>query len=93
MSERIMPGDVVKHFKRETLTEDEKKTNKYLYVVKGFAKHTETGEELVIYQAKYGNEELYARPKDMFFSEVDKEKYPDIKQKYRLEKVTDVELN
>jgi hypothetical protein len=84
----FMVGDVVRHFKYETLTKEEQLQNKYTYIIRGFAKHTETGEELVIYQALYGEYETYVRPVDMFISEVDHEKYPDIKQKYRLEAVS-----
>ena len=80
-------GDVVKHFKYETLTDEEKASNKYLYVIRAFATHTETKEELVIYQALYGEFDTYARPLEMFTAEVDRDKYPNIKQKYRLEKV------
>ena len=82
----IIFGDFVRHFKYETLSEQEKRENKYTYVIRGFARHTETEEELVIYQALYGNFGTYARPMKMFFSEVDREKYTNIKQRYRFEK-------
>ena len=80
-------GDIVRHFKYETLTNEEKASNKYLYVIRAFAEHTETKEALVVYQALYGDFSTYARPMEMFLSEVDREKYPNIKQKYRLEKI------
>lgn len=90
MDRDFKPGDIVKHFKRETIDQN---SIKCLYRVIGFANHTETGEALVIYQPLYSllNEipTLYARPYEMFISEVDHEKYPNIKQKYRFEKVGD----
>ena len=80
----ICVGDIIQHFKREWVSAD---TSEYLYKVLAFAQHTETGERLVIYQALYAPFKVCARPYAMFMSEVDREKYPDIRQKYRFEKV------
>lgn len=75
-------GDIVRHFKRELVSPE---GNEYLYKIIAFAQHSETGEKLVIYQGLYYPYKTCARPYDMFISEVDHEKYPDIKQQYRFE--------
>lgn len=85
-------GDIVQHFKRERLDENADRTL-YLYKILNFAWHTETNELMVVYEALYSCEALgvdydvYVRPFDMFMGEVDHEKYPYIKQKYRFEKI------
>lgn len=77
-------GDIVRHFKREQVLEE---SAEYIYRIIAFARHSETEEKLVIYQGLYFPYKTCARPYEMFISEVDRKKYPNIKQKYRFEKI------
>lgn len=88
-SRTFHPGDIVRNFKRETVTDG---SQRYLYRVVGFAKHTETDEDLVVYQALYPPFGLWCRPRSMFESLVDTEKYPEIRQRWRFEKLAGDEL-
>ncbi len=55
------------------------------YLVEDIAKDSETKETMVVYRRLYGEGDLWVRPLDMFLSEVDHEKYPNVTQKYRFE--------
>ncbi|MBP9550955.1 DUF1653 domain-containing protein [Veillonella sp. YH-vei2232] len=71
MAQTIVKGGLYRHFK-----------GMYYYVM-DIATHSETGEQFVVYQQLYGERRTFIRPLDMFASDVDREKYPDVEQQER----------
>lgn len=74
----LQVGDIVRHFKGN------------LYKIVAFGQHTEMDEQLVVYQSVNEPSKVWCRPLSMFMSKVDKTKYPDVEQEYRLEYVGNV---
>ena len=81
----IKAGDIVCHFKSSLHPEDDVK--KYLYMILGLAHHSETGEDMVVYQSLSNKGKICVRPYNMFMSVVDKDKYPAATATYRFEKI------
>ena len=73
------PQEMYRHFKGN------------IYQIRCLAKHSETGEMMVVYQAMYDAFQIYVRPLAMFMEEVDHAKYPDAKQRYRFELLQNVD--
>ena len=78
MKREIKVGKLYRHFKGN------------IYKVICVAMHTETSEDMVIYQDTKNEYKIYARPIDMFLSEVEKDKYPNVAQHYRFEELNDI---
>ena len=70
---QIKMNGIYKHFKGD------------YYLLVDVAKHSETGEDYVVYRKLYEDCALWVRPLEMFLEEVDHEKYPGVEQKYRFQ--------
>ncbi len=73
------PQEMYRHFKGN------------LYQIRCLARNSETREMMVVYQAMYDTFEIYVRSLSMFMDEVDHDKYPEVKQKYRFELLQDID--
>ena len=69
----VLIGRIYRHFKGD------------YYLVEAIAKDSESGEDVVVYRKLYEDGALWVRPKSMFLEEIDREKYPNVKEKYRFE--------
>lgn len=81
MRHNPQPQEVYRHFKGN------------LYQVRCLARHSETGEMMVVYQAMYGDFQIYVRELSSFMEEVDRRKYPNAEARYRFELLSAQDAN
>lgn len=84
---KFRAGDIIRHFKWYRLSAADKALHKYEYEYLGEVQNTEDHSVCVIYRSLFDNQ-LWSRPIESFYSEVDKTKYPDTMQRYRFETMT-----
>ena len=68
------PGEFYRHFKNR------------LYQIIAVAYDAETEQQVVVYQALYGDYRVWVRPLENFLSRTDREKYPEASQEWRFER-------
>lgn len=78
-------GSIVRYFKRDILSKEQKANNGYLYKIITFGTNNQTGELMVVFMGLYGSFSTFIEPIDIFSARVNKQEYPDIQQEYRYE--------
>lgn len=91
MNERIKNQNIAEHFKKEMVGKRYRHFKGGIYIVTDIAVHSETAGLMVIYKTFDEPSLVWARPLSMFLSEVDKNKYPDAKQEFRFEQISEME--
>lgn len=83
--DKVVPGQIIRHFKRDLCNDDYRNKNWYLYKIIAIGKDANTRVDVVIYQALYDDFQVYVRPLEELFDEVDTTIYPRATQKHRFE--------
>ena len=85
MDKRMENQSKAEVYKREMVGKRFRHFKGSIYVVTNIGVHSETEKLVVVYESESNRNLVWVRPLDMFLSEVDKKKYPDVKQKMRFE--------
>ena len=86
---RFHEGTKVRHFKHCRLSSDEKAQHLYEYEIVAHGNDTETGKPYVVYRSLADSSQVWVRPEESFYSEIDKNKYPYALQDHRFEAIED----